>query len=103
MGYNVSFPLSDSSIYDCIIDTGKKVIRVQVKSTTRIPKANRGSVQAHLQNSKSDYSTKFVDFFAVYVNHYDGFFVFKNKGNMQTIRLSLNGKNKVFFNNFAFK
>jgi hypothetical protein len=102
VGYNVSFPLTDSSVYDCIIDTGKELLKIQVKSTTRTPPKNRNNVQAHLQNSKSIYSKDLVDFFAVYVHFYDGFFIFRNKGKMQTIRLGLNGKNKVFFNNFAF-
>lgn len=102
VGYNVSFPLTDSSVYDCIIDTGKQLLKIQVKSTTRTPSKNRNNVQAHLQNSKSIYSKDLVDFFAVYVHFYDGFFIFRNKGEMQTIRLGLNGKNKVFFNNFAF-
>jgi hypothetical protein len=102
LGYNVSFPLMDSSVYDCIIDTGKELLRVQVKSTTKTPTKNRNNIQAHLQNSRVNYSIDLVDFFAVYVNYYNGFFIFRNKGEMQTIRLSLKGKNKVFFNNFAF-
>tara|TARA_R110001632_G_scaffold52435_2_gene130043 strand:- start:941 stop:1312 length:372 start_codon:yes stop_codon:yes gene_type:complete len=101
-GYNVSFPLMDSSVYDCIIDTGERLIKVQVKSTSKSPQKNRNTIQAHLENSKSTYSKNLVDYFAVYVNYYDGFFIFKNTGNMQTIRLSLIGKNKIFFNNFAF-
>lgn len=33
---------------------------------------------------------------------FNGWFVFKNNGDMQSIRVSLNGKNKKYFNNFAF-
>lgn len=101
-GYNVNFPLMDSSVYDCIIDTGGRLIKVQVKSTAKAPAKNRNTIQAHLENSKSTYSIDLVDYFAVYVNYFDGFFIFKNTGKMQTIRLSLIGKNKIFFNNFAF-
>jgi|TARA_R110000803_G_scaffold161766_2_gene225405 hypothetical protein len=102
-GYNVSFPLMDSSVYDCIIDTGKRLLKVQVKSTIKTPEKNRNTIQAHLENSKSSYTKESVDFFAVYVKHYDGFFIFKNKGTMQTIRLSLKGRNKIYFNNFVFE
>lgn len=102
-GYEVSFPLIDSSIYDCIVDTGKKLLRVQIKSTTKVPDKHHTTVHCRLQNSKSDYSKDRVDYFAVWVDYYNGFFVFKNKGGMQSVRLSPHGKHKKFFNNFAFK
>lgn len=102
-GYNVSFPLMDSSIYDCLVDDGKKIYKVQIKSTVKIPyRKNHKTVQATLKNSKTSYSKDVVDYFAVWSKYYDGFFIFKNKGNMSSIRLSIVGKNKIFFNNFVF-
>lgn len=102
-GYNVSFPLMDSSVYDCIVDTGTKLFKVQIKSTTKTPDKNRENVQVGLQNSKVFYTLENVDYFAVWVEIFNGFFIFKNTGNMHTIRLSLNGKHKKFFNNFALE
>ena len=93
----------DASLYDCIVDTGDKLYRIQVKSTTKVPvRKSLNNVQVVLANSKSTYTKELIDYFAVWCKHYDGFFIFKNKGDMQTIRLSLIGKNKIYFNNFAF-
>lgn len=44
-----------------------------------------------------------VDFFAVYSEYFGGFFIFPNTGSMKAIRLSMHGKNSIYFNNFAFK
>ena len=102
-GYNISFPLSDASIYDCIVDTGEKLYKVQVKSTRKKPfKKTYKTVHVNISNSKSSYTKKTVDYFAVWSYYYDGFFIFKNKGDMKTIRLSKVGKNKIYFNNFVF-
>lgn len=102
-GYNVSFPLMDSSLYDCLVDTGNGILRIQIKSTTKKPfKKTFKNVQVILANSKSSYKKELIDYFAVWSDYYEGFFIFKNKGNMQTIRLSLTGKNKIYFNNFVF-
>lgn len=100
--YQVSFPLLDSSVYDCIVDIGDQLIKVQVKSTNKTPLPNRSSVHCVLHNSKSSYTIDKIDYFAVWVEYFNGFFIFKNQGEMQSIRLSLTGKNSKFFNNFAF-
>jgi hypothetical protein len=103
-GYNVSMPLLDSSIYDMIVDTGNKLIKIQIKSTTKSPdRENHKSVHIPIQNNKREYFKDQINYFAIWVNFFNGFFIFKNTGNMQSIRLSLNGKNAKFFNNFAFK
>lgn len=101
-GYSVSFPLMDSSPYDCVVDYKGRLIKVQVKSTEKKPLKHRRTVNASLNNAKSKYTLELVDFFAVYSTYYNGFFIFPNKGNMQSIRLSLTGKNKVYFSNFEF-
>ena len=102
-GYAVSFPLIDSSPYDCIVDTGDRLIKIQVKSTNKGFDGYHKSIHARIANAKADYTLDKVDYFAVWVDCYEGFFVFKNKGNMKAIRLSIHGKNKIFFNNFAFE
>jgi len=102
-GYNVSMPLMDSSIYDCLVDTGKEIYKIQIKSSIKTPiKKNHNTIHVPLQNNKKKYTKTKIDFFAVYVDFFGGFFVFKNLGNMQSIRLSLTGKNRIYFNNFAF-
>jgi len=102
-GYEVSFPLIDSSVYDCIVDTGEKLIKVQIKSTIKTPDKHHTTVHCRLHNAKSDYTKQRVDYFAVWVEYYGGFFVFKNIGGMQSVRLSPKGKHSKSFNNFAFR
>ena len=102
-GYQVSMPLSPASIYDCIVDNGVDLFKIQIKSTIRTPeKENLTTIHVPLQNNKRIYDKGNVDYFAVYVTLYDGFFIFKNFGNMQSVRLSLVGKYSTNFNNFVF-
>lgn len=102
-GYEIAMPLLDSSIYDCIVDTGSKLVKVQIKSTNKKPdNPYRNSVQTRISNNKQTYTLDSVDYFAVYVYLFDGFFIFKNKEGMQTIRLSKTGKHSKYFNNFVF-
>lgn len=99
----MSMPLLDSSIYDCIVDTGTKLVKVQIKSTSKKPDGiHRNSVQTRIANNKQTYTEANVDYFAVYVYLFDGFFIFKNTGDIQTIRLSKVGKHSKKFNNFVF-
>ena len=103
-GYEVSMPLMDSSLYDCIVDTGKNLLKLQIKSSIKLPDNDRhNSVHSPLQNNKRYYSKEKIDYFAVWCEFFSGWFVFKNTGKMQSIRVSLTGKNKKYFNNFAFE
>jgi len=103
-GYQVSMPLMDSSLYDCIVDTGKNLLKLQIKSSIKTPDNDRhNSVHIPLQNNKRYYSKEKIDYFAVWSEFFSGWFVFKNNGEMQSIRVSLTGKNKKYFNNFVFE
>ena len=99
-GIVVSYPLLDACVYDCIADTGQDIFRIQIKSTAKDIQENRNTVQANWHTS---YSTDDVDYFAVYVSIFEGFFIFKNNGQQQSIRVSLTNENSKFFNNFGFK
>lgn len=103
-GYEISMPLLDASIYDCIVDVNGDLKKVQIKSTTKKPERSecRRSVHVRLANNKQAYDLGSVDYFAVYVYEFDGFFIFKNTGAMQSVRLSPQGKYSDYFNNFAF-
>lgn len=98
-GIIVSFPILDSCVYDCIADTGKNIYRIQIKSTGKKMEKNRSTIQA---NWHVIYSEQDVDYFAVWVDLYKGFFIFKNIG-QQSIRLNLDNDNSKYFNNFAFE
>ena len=101
-GFIVSMPVLHSSPYDCILDVNGKLLKVQIKSSQKTPSDRLNSVCVPLQNSKTIYTKSLVDYFAVYSEYYDGFFVFPNKGEMKSIRLSLIGRNKIYFRNFDF-
>lgn len=101
-GFSVSKPLLDSSPYDCIVDTHNNLYTVQIKSTGKAPKEGEPNVKTHLQNNTRTYLPSVVHYFAVYSTYYNGFFIFKNTGEMSAIRFSLTGKWKHCFNNYKF-
>ena len=102
-GYEVSVPLLHTSIYDLIIDTGQGLFKIQIKSTIKSPEGGRNSVHVPIQNNKPKYTEDRVDYFAVYSSFYSGFFIFKNTGDMQAVRVSLSGKHSDKFNKFVFE
>ena len=103
LGYQVSIPLSNKSIYDCIVDTGKNLFKIQIKSSIKIPDyETHSTVHVPLQNNKRIYTKDRVDYFAVWSSFFNGWFIFKNSGKMQSIRISLKGKYQKYFNNFVF-
>lgn len=75
LGYQVSQPLNADSRYDFIVDTGKKLLRIQVK-TAHLSVKTAESIQfkcrsitgrGAIQGIKSSiYSTDDVDYFATY-------------------------------------
>ena len=98
-GIEVSFPLLHSSIYDCIIDFKGRLLKIQVKSTGKDIAKNRSTVQVSFHGT---YPKDKVDYFAIYVDIYDGFFIFPNNGTQQAIRLSMDNINSKYYNNFLF-
>ena len=101
-GFKISFPLMDSSPYDCVLDDNGNLYKIQVKSSNKVPVDSINNVLVTLNNQQNIYTKKNVDYFAIYSSYFGGFFVFPNKGNMQSIRLTLVGRNRIFFNNFVF-
>lgn len=96
-------PLLDSSPYDAIVDTHKGLYKIQIKHTAKTPSENRSSVHLPLSGMKKDrYPLDMVDFFAIYSEHFDGFFIIPNAGNVKAIRISKTGKYSNFFSNFDF-
>jgi len=99
----ICFPVLDSSPYDCIIDVNKELLKIQIKSTTKIPNEGEPNVQVTLTNGiKINYTLDNVDYFVIWSEFYNGFFIFPNMGDMQAVRISLTGERKHQFNNFDF-
>lgn len=99
-GFNVSMPLLDSSPYDCIIERNLKLYKIQVKNVSADRKFNRNNIHLVLRRSTDFYTKEEVDYFAIYFTVYDGFFIIPNY-QQRSIRLSIDGKYKDNFNNFA--
>jgi len=98
-GIIVSYPIIDSSPYDCIADKENKLYKIQVKYSGKGYLNHRKTVQCnwHLSYTKQD-----VDYFAVYVEMFKGFFIFPNNGIQKCIRVSPTNANSKYFNNFDF-
>jgi len=98
-GFFVSFPLLDASPYDCIIDNGKDLKKIQIKSVTKDKEIIRCFIK---KKNNITYSKKEVDYFAIYVQHHNGFYIFKNNGKIKSLSLGKNIDTKIYFNNFVF-
>ena len=99
-GFNVSMPLLDSSPYDAIIEKDGELFKIQIKYVSADRKKRRDDIQLNLSGLKVFYRLKDVDFFAIYFEEHDGFFIIKNK-EQRSIRLSMSGIYKDNFRNFA--
>lgn len=75
LGYNVSQPFCQDSKYDLTLDTGKKLLRLQVKTSRLKPNNtsivfNCRSTTKNSQTNKSRYYLESeIDFFATYWNN----------------------------------
>ena len=95
----VCFPLLDASPYDCIIETVNGFKKIQIKSVL----SDKENVRCYLtQGNTKSYSIDDVDFFAVWIQSHNGFYIFKNTGDIKTITVNKNKKYSKNFNNFAF-
>jgi|TARA_R110000851_G_scaffold158169_1_gene301087 hypothetical protein len=94
----VSFPLLNTSVYDCVTNTDKGFKKIQIKSSSSTNEVAR----CYLYNTKKElYSTKTVDYFAIWINSHNGFYIIKNNGKMHSLTFRKNGKYLKNFNNFA--
>ena len=98
---NVSMPLSPGSVYDVVVESKGVLLKVQVKSHQTGLHDNKNPVKVNF-TAKRKYSTDEVDFFAIYVKKFNGFFIFRNNGERRSIRLSPTNEHSRFFNNFEF-
>tara|TARA_R110000868_G_C10972548_1_gene770437 strand:- start:26404 stop:26799 length:396 start_codon:yes stop_codon:yes gene_type:complete len=74
--FAVLTPFSNSSAYDLVLDTGKRLLKIQVKST--IQEKSKTSFKVNISRGfKKQYSYKEneVDYFAIYIVKIDKFFI----------------------------
>ena len=101
LGYNVSTPLSSSSYYDCILEKDGNLCKIQVKYLGKDRLRRGNSMQITLRRTGlASYEKKYVDYFALYDEFNDGFFIIPNLG-QTCLKININGKYKNNFNNFA--
>jgi len=97
-GLHVSFPLLNTSVYDCIVESEKGLQKIQIKA---IDESKRTKNQIMVKNgSNKYYKKKDIDFFAFYSKKFEGFFIVKNEGDLKCFTPSLKKYSKNF-NNFA--
>ncbi len=96
----VSMPLLDSSPYDCILELPDSSLKkIQIKSTAK-PIVPRG-IHVTLHTTNRYYKLDEVDYFAIWVQVFNGFFIIKNTGSNSAFKFTRNGKYSKNFNNFA--
>ena len=100
-GFKVSMPLLDASAYDCLIERHGKVFKIQVKyvSANRQKDPEHNNTRVTLHREGGVYPKHLCDFFAVWFDEYNGFFIIPNV-EQKAMRLSLTNKYKDNFNNF---
>ena len=99
-GFRVSMPLLDASPYDAIIETPTGLKKIQIKSTTQKVKDN--AIALTIRRTGDPYSKDDVDFFAVWVEEFKGFYIVPNNGTQRRLKFTINGKKySNNFNNFA--
>lgn len=100
-GFNVSMPLLDKSKYDCIVEKDGDLFKFQIKFVGKDRYRHDGIMQVNLKRTGArSYDMQDVDFFAIFHEEYNGFFIIPNHG-QHTMKLNINGKYKENFNNFA--
>lgn len=100
-GLGVSMPLLDSSPYDCIIDNGQRLLKIQVKGIlNRAKKSRKNGYKINLRGGTNYYKKNEVDFFAIYHLKLNGFFIIPNL-QQKSLVINIKGKYKDNFNNFA--
>jgi len=90
-GLTVLQPYSAITPYDLIIDNGKKLIKIQVKSTNTNVKKNPNGYKAIIgrgKSSKTKYQKKDVDFFAIYIVRTNSFYIIPFNA-VKTVTLNL--------------
>lgn len=76
MGFRVSKPYGDSDRYDFVVDTGTRLVRVQVKSSSRLSQGAYFIASQRCSNGVAiPYRVDEIDFLAAYVFPEDAWFI----------------------------
>jgi len=76
LGFRVSKPYGDSDRYDFVVDTGERLVRVQVKSSSRLSQGTYFIASQRCCNGKAiPYEVGEIDYLAPYVFPEDAWFI----------------------------
>ena len=99
-GLRVSMPLLDSSPYDAIVETPNGLRKIQIKSTAQ--KIVNNAVALTIKRTGDPYPIADVDYFAIWVDAFKGFYIIPNNGTQRRFKFTINGKKySNNFNNFG--
>lgn len=96
-GIGVARPYGDSHPYDILVQHGRKLSRIQVKSCFSLEKRRAGFpiiVAGNWGRSKIGYSIEDIDFIAAYIARYDAWYLIpiESLGKVTNIRLYPTGR-----------
>ena len=99
-GFNISFPLLDSTKYDCIIEKDGKLFKIQIKYLGKDRYKHKRSIQITLKRTGTkSYNLNDVDYFALWHEIKNGFYIIKNTG-QSSFKITDGGIYQNNFNNF---
>lgn len=111
-GYQVSRPMYDDARYDFILDTGQKLLKIQIKSSTWNEDKTAFSFNGYSQhstgkgNKRMKYTNKEIDYFMTEKDNQFYLYPAEEEGFVQkTLRISSKreAKNIVWAKNYLFE
>jgi hypothetical protein len=104
MGFGLATPWGDSLKYDMIVDTGKRLFRVQVKSAHRVSASKGGGYHVRAcSRNRRPYRASDIDLLVAYVVPLDAWYIFPPRAfvKMKSMRLfPVPGKKKSKFEEY---
>jgi hypothetical protein len=96
LGFAVAKPYGDSERYDFVLDNGKRLVRVQVKSATRCDKYGAYFITAHRSSNATatPYTVSEIDFLVAHVCPEDAWFVIPVEAFVPRTSLHVFGKDR---------
>lgn len=104
-GFIVSSPPADNAPYDFILDNGRDLYRIQVKSTRDKDPLNRYHFNLKTGNQDLAYNEDQVHFFALYIVSTDTFYIIPRSllNGHKTVKIFDNGKFEDYKEDWTFK
>jgi hypothetical protein len=104
MGFGLATPWGDSLKYDMVVDTGRKLFRVQVKSAHRVSASKGGGYHVRAcGHNRRPYKASEIDLLVAYVLPLDAWYLFPPRAfvKMKSMRLfPIPGKKKSKFEDY---